>query len=137
MEIGDRCADIFSDPTTRPAHAGEECRNDARRHVERWCRADTWCRSHLAAALNEISRLQRGAHTAGERTLMDLPPRHLEDVGPDPRANPPTERKAYAPDPVGKPPERKDPTPPDPPVEVRIPVWIPISTLGTLLDILA
>jgi hypothetical protein len=137
MEIGDRCADIFSDPQARPGPLNDGCRDDGRRYVDRWCRADTWCRNHLAAALSEISRLQRGIYSAGDRALMDLPPRHLEDVGPDPRANPPTERKAYAPEPVGKPSEREDPTPPDPAVEVRIPVWIPISTLGTLLDILA
>jgi hypothetical protein len=98
---------------------------------------DPACRLQLRDAVLEISRLQRGILTAGERAFLECPDRRVEDVEPDPRACPPTARKAYAPDPVGKPTVRRDTTPPDPSEEVRVLNWFHITNLGTLLDVLA
>ncbi|MHC4080177.1 MAG: hypothetical protein ACYS15_09035 [Planctomycetota bacterium] len=104
--------------------------------IDRVCLADAECRDHLRAAVMEISRLQRGILTAGERAFLEPPPRRPEDIPPDPKASPPTERKAYAPDPVGKPSEPRDTTPPDPSEQLRVISWFNITNMGTILDIL-
>jgi hypothetical protein len=62
---------------------------------------------------------------------------HVDEAPPDTLAAPPTERKAYAVDPPGRPTRLPEPTPPDPDARETIPVWIPVTNLGTLLDILA
>ena len=117
-------------PEAAHAHAAREAGAD------RVCLADAECRDHLRAAVMEISRLQRGILTAGERAFLEPLPRWLEDLPPDPKAAPPTERKAYAPDPVGKSPEPRDTTPPDPSESVRVTNWFHVNNLGELLDVL-
>jgi hypothetical protein len=62
---------------------------------------------------------------------------HADEAPPDALAAPPTERKAYAVAPPGRPTDLPDPTPPDPDARREIPVWIPVTNLGTLLDVLA
>jgi hypothetical protein len=140
MDVGDRFADIAAEAPQRgvrvaSAHRQEATRARAARDaaVDRVCLADAECRSRLRAAVMEISRLQRGILTAGERSFL----RRVEDLPPDPKAAPPAERKAYAPDPPGRPTEFPDPTPPDPSEQVRVVNWFHITNMGTLLDVLA
>ena len=147
MDIADRIPDAAPAPPVRGirvvhhhrhehrpeavhAHAAREAADD------RVCLADAACRDELRAAVMEISRLQRGILTAGERAFLDQVPRWLEDRPPDPKAAAPTERKAYAPDPVGKSPEPRDTTPPDPSERVRAIDWYNVNQLGEMLDIL-
>ncbi|MHC4209390.1 MAG: hypothetical protein ACYSWT_06705 [Planctomycetota bacterium] len=144
MDIVDRITDIGAGLPPRGIPAVHECREQAAparaardARVDRVCLADPECRNRLRAAVMEISRLQRGILTAGERAQLEPPPRRAEDVPPDPKASPPAERKAYAPDPPGRPPEIKDPTPPDPAELVRVVNWFHVTNMWTLLDVLA
>jgi hypothetical protein len=147
MDIADRIPDVAPAPPPRGIrvvhHHRDEQRQEAARApaarqvaADRVCLADAECRDHLRAAVMEISRLQRGILTAGERAFVEQVPRWLADPPPDPKAAPPTERKAYAPDPVGKSPEPRDTTPPDPSEAVRVTNWFHVNNLGELLDIL-
>jgi hypothetical protein len=122
----------------RHEHRTETARPPAARTpiVDRMCLADTACRDELRAAVREISRLQRGVLTAGERAFLEQLPRWMENQPPDPTASAPTERKAYAPEPVGKSPEPKDSTPPDPAERLRVISWYNVNQLGEMLDIL-
>ncbi|MHC4141795.1 MAG: hypothetical protein ACYSUF_07935 [Planctomycetota bacterium] len=108
MDIADRIPDAVPAPPVRGIrvvhHHRHEQRQEAARApatrpvvVDRMCLADAACRDELRAAVSEISRLQRGILTAGERAFLEQLPRWLEDRPPDPKAAPPTERKAYAP----------------------------------------
>jgi hypothetical protein len=146
MDIADRIPDAVPAPPVRGIrvvhHHRHEQRQEAARApatrpvvVDRMCLADAACRDELRAAVSEISRLQRGILTAGERAFLEQLPRWLEDRPPDPKAAPPTERKAYAPDPVGKSPEPRDTTPPDPSQRVRVLSWYNVNQLGEMLDI--
>jgi hypothetical protein len=147
MDTANRIPDVAPAPPPRGIRAAHHHRHEQRQEaartsatrpviVDRMCLADAACRDELRAAVMEISRLQRGILTAGERAFVEQVPRWLADLPPDPKAAPPTERKAYAPDPVGKSPEPRDTTPPDPSEAVRVTNWFHVNNLGELLDIL-
>jgi len=147
MDTANRIPDVAPTPPPRGIRAVHHHRHERRPEaartattrpviVDRMCLADAACRDELRAAVMEISRLQRGILTAGERAFVEQVPRWLADLPPDPKAAAPTERKAYAPDPVGKSPEPGDTTPPDPSEAVRVTNWFHVNNLGELLDIL-
>jgi len=148
MDIADRIPEAAPTPPLRGirgvhhhrhAQRQETARTPATRpvFVDRMRLADAACRDELRAAVMEVSRLQRGILTAGERAFIEQVPHWLRDLPPDPTAAPPTERKAYAPDPVGTSPEPRDTTPPDPSERVRAIDWYNVNQLGEMLDILA
>jgi hypothetical protein len=144
MDVVDRITDVGAGPPPRSCPGTHEARPQAasartatNARVDRVCLADPECRNRLLAAVMEISRLQRGILTAGERAQLEPPPRRVEDVPPDPKASPPAERKAYAPDPPGRPTEVKDPTPPDPAEPVPVVKRLHVTNVWTLLDVLA